>query len=203
MKISLARTAVLLAAAAVAAGPIAAQQRDPRAGIPPHVRAQLWPERPLSPEEQELKDRVIVLRDTVAVLDGSAALLQRQQRGNTGAGLLRSSGRRIATNCAAGHRAAVVMQEYGKGLTTDNVRWGDKAVQTFRSSVGRLVGAMAACEADLAKVLAAQDGPDGARLKAVAQRVQVATADYTNAVNGLLNTLEIRVDPRGSSRQGR
>ena len=200
MTCTLTRTAALVGLLTLAAGPLVAQQREASADLPPHVRAQLWPTRPLSPAEQELKDRVIVLRDSVAVLDGSVALLQRQQRGNAASGVLRSSGRRIATNCAAGHRAAEVMEAYARDLTTDNARWGETAVRTFRDGVGQLVRETAACERTLGEVLAADGAPDPERLAAVARAVERSTAIYTNAVNGLLNTLEIRIDPRGTGR---
>ncbi len=178
-------------------------QGNGSATIPERVQRQLWPERALSPIEQELKDHVIVLRDSLAMVDASAALIVRQRRGGAGAAVLRSSSRRLASTCEAGAREGKVMHEFAKGLFTDDTKWGPLAVATFQAGAGDLVRHMGGCSSAATALAETEQGPDPEQLVKVALAAQAAVADYTIAAAGLLNTLNIRVDPRGTGQAGR
>ncbi len=195
-----ARTAVLTALVAGIALPVAAQR--PGAGntadrLPPHVQSQLWPERELSPVEQELKDRVIVMRDTLTRVQATIATLQRQERSGATTGVIRSSARALAADCARSRRTAESMAGFAASLSTDDARWGEPAVQAFRSAVRDLIAAMGRCNTALAGHAEAAT-PDAARVLADASAAGETVRKYDRAELDLLRTLKIRIDPTRS-----
>lgn len=156
----------------------------------------LWPERPLSPAEQELRDAVVVLRDTLYSVDATAARIERGLRGSPA--VLRATGRTLSADCARGARATGVMRTYAAGLSTDNAKWGEVALTDFRKALATLEAAMLSCDQTSAKAI--ETNPvDGAALKSAQTSTVFAIRDYERSVKGLLRTLKIDLDPRGTS----
>lgn len=195
--------AVLRAAAGsllalIVATPAAAQRPGSNAErLPPHVQQQLWPERELSETEQELHDRVVVMRDTLTRVHATIALLQRQHRSGAGAGVIRSTARTLASDCARAERTAGTMATFAADLSTDDTQWGEPSVRAFRAAIGDLVPAMGRCNTSLTDH-AASDQPDGQQVVAEALRAEEVVNKYDRAERDLLRTLKIRVDPRSS-----
>ncbi len=182
------------------AAPLRAQHSGSNAeDLPPHVREQLWPEQKLSPAEQELKERVIAMRDSVLPVQATVAQIERQQRGGGSSAVLTSGARRLAGDCARVERNATTMSVYAAGLTTSNARWGESSLRTFRNSIASLGKAMGACQAAMARETEGRT-TDGERLAAAARNANNAVAAYRIAELGLLNTLKIKIDPRGSGK---
>lgn len=195
----------LTAAALLAAGltaPVLAQQSGSGnvKALPPHVTGHLWPERELLPMEQEFKDRVIAVRDTVMRVRATASLLERQQRSGAGAGVIRSSARTLAADCARLGRSAESMAGFAADFATNDPKWGDQAVRTFRSAVAELAAEMRRCRDSMASEAAAAT-PDRDRVSQAAAGAVTVAAKYERAELDLVNTLKIRIDPRGSGTQ--
>ena len=183
--VRLALIAVLLPA------PLLAQQPS---GLPKPDKS-LWPERPLSPAEQELRDAVVVLRDTLYNVDATAARIERGLEGSPA--VLRATGRTLNAECLRGARATGTMRAYAAGLSTDNARWGEVALTDFRKALATLEAAMISCNQTSAKAIegATVDGP---ALKQAQTSTVFAIRDYERSVKGLLRTLRIDLDPRGT-----
>ena len=156
----------------------------------------LWPERPLSPPEEELRQAVVVLRDTLYAIDATAARLERGLEGSPA--VLRATGRTLNVECARGVRATGVMRSYATGLSTNNAKWGDAALTDFRKALVSLEAAMVSCDQGTAKAITANP-VDGPALKAAQTRTVAAIRAYEGAVKGLLRTLDIPLDPRGTA----
>jgi hypothetical protein len=168
---------------------------QPPSGLPVPDKS-LWPERPLSPAEQELRDAVVVLRDTLYNVDATAARLERGLQGSPA--VLRATGRTLNAECARGARATGVMRAYAAGLSTDNAKWGEVALTDFRKALTTLEAAMTSC--DMASAKAIENTPvDAAALKAAQTKTVLAIRDYERSVKGLLRTLNIPLDPRGTT----
>ncbi len=169
----------------------AAQQSS---GLPTPDKS-LWPERPLSPPETELREAVIVLRDTLFSVEAVAVRLERGFGGSPA--VLLATGRAFHLECARGTRASAQMRTYAAGLSTDNAKWGDLALGDFRKSVAALEGAMKRCdEASAQAITVAPVDAEALRLTQVS--AMKAIRDYQLSVKGLLRTLQIPLDPRGS-----
>lgn len=155
---------------------------------------ELWPERPLSPPEQELRDAIIVLRDSLHAVEATAARLGRGLRGSPA--VMMATGRTLNGDCQRAARATGTMREYAAGLSTDNAKWGDLALDDFRKSLAQLEQTLKSCDATTAKAIATT-GPDAKALGTAQTQTVVAIRDYDRAVKGLLRTLKIPLDPRG------
>lgn len=164
-------------------------------GLPTPDRS-LWPERPLSPAEQELRTAIVVLRDTLYSVDATAARLERGLEGSPA--VLLSTGRTLNAECARGARATGVMRAYAAGLSTDNAKWGDVALTDFRKALASLENAMISCDQGTAKAIAVTP-VDGPALKLAQTKTVAAIRNYERSVKGLLRTLNIPLDPRGTS----
>lgn len=191
--------AVLLTGAATL--PAAAQNPGANAKhLPPHVAEHLWPERELTATEQELKDRVQVMRDSLTRVHATVSLLQRQQRSQAGAGILRSTARALAADCARSGRVAESMAAFAADFATNDAKWGEPTVRAYRASLADMVGAMRRCtEAVTAEV----DDPDVTRLRAAADAADESVRRYDRAEWDLFRTLKIRLDPREKARSSR
>lgn len=178
------------------ADPAAAQRPGANADrLPPHIQAQLWPERELSPVEQELKDRVIVMRDTLTRVHATVSLLQRQERSGAGVGVVRSTARSLAGDCARGRRVGEGMAAFAATLSTDDAKWGEPTVRAFRAAVTELVTAMERCQSTQAGHAAAPT-PDAAKVLADALATQETVLRYDRAEKDLIRTLKIRIEPK-------
>lgn len=155
----------------------------------------LWPERPLSPAEQELRDAIVVMRDTLYAVEATASRLERVLGGSPA--VLLATGRSLQAECARGARSAAQMRTYAAGLSTDNARWGDVALNDFRGAVATLEKAMQGCEEQSGKAIAATP-MDKPALAGTKTATVAAIRDYERSSRGLLRTLNIPLDPRGS-----
>lgn len=179
----------------LAGTPALASAQQPTASGLPLPDKSLWPERPLSPPEQELREAIIVLRDTLYSVEAVGARLERGLGGSPA--VLLSTGRAFHLECARGARASGEMRRYAGGLSTNNAKWGDLALADFRASVTALEKAMQRCDEGSAKAIAATPlDKEALRLSQV--NALKAIRDYQLSVKGLLRTLNIPLDPRGA-----
>ncbi len=167
----------------------------PGPDLPPHVREQLWPERALSPVEAELKQHVVVLTDSLRRIDAIKAQIDRQTRAGTNAGIVRSSARTLASDCARGNRTMGPVQNFAGGLTTSDPKWGDPAVRDWRNGLAALTRALTTCEQAATALIDKATAEDSERLQAVSERASQALVAYRRTEQGLLNTLKISIDP--------
>jgi hypothetical protein len=195
--------ALLTAPAAVAAQ--APNMPSPRPGgsapnLPPHVAAQLWPERELSPVEQELKRHVTVLGDSLTRVDATGALIERQSRAGASAALVRSASRNLANDCIKAGRATTPATAFAATLSTNNARWGEPAVRAWRSGLATLTRELATCERAANGFVAGATAEDAERLREVSNRVGQALVEYRRAEQALLRTLKLPITPDQKSR---
>lgn len=193
------RLAVLVTALAGLALPAAAQQPGSNAkNLPPHVAGHLWPQRELSPVEQELKDRVVTMRDTLTRVHATVAMLQRQQRARAAAGVLRSTARTLAADCARSGRSAASMVEFAATFSTNDPKWGEPTVRAYRTALDDLVAGMRRCSEAMTTHVEASE-PDRDRLVAAAGAATEVVSRYDRAEMDLFRTLKIRLDPRATA----
>lgn len=172
--------------------------QEPASKMSAQTRAQLWPERALSPAEQELKDHIIVLRDSLAGVDAAAALAQRQALAKNSKAVVRSSGLSLQRQCDRSVRASGVMREYSVAIATDDEKWGQPAVRTFRAAVVDLLQAMTKCSDSIGQLdFTNAESNAYNKLGSIALESRNAIAAYSSAASGLLNTLKIPIEVRG------
>jgi len=198
------RIARLLALLLVATPVVAAGQQviSPRPGqgeinLPPHVREQLWPKRELSPVEQQLRDHIVTMIDSIGVLRSTNAQIARHTSANASSAMLRSVTRSLVRDCARASRTTVPVAEFGATLSTNNAKWGDSAINNWRTALANFRNEMDRCERDAQQQV---ESPDRDRLARVAQQAEAAVVTYQRAESALLNTLKIEIDPRRSHR---
>mgnify|MGYP001225574885 CR=1 FL=1 len=198
------RIARLLSLLLVATPVVAAGQQviSPRPGqgeinLPPHIREQLWPKRQLSPVEQELRNHIVTMMDTLGVLRSTNAQIARHTGSNASPAMLRSVSRSLVRDCARASRTSVPVAEFGATLSTNNAKWGDTAINNWRTALATFRTEMDRCERD---ALQQVESPDKDRLARLAQQADAAVVTYQRAESGLLNTLKIEIDPRRNHR---
>jgi hypothetical protein len=168
--------------------------------LPPHVQAQLWPERELSPVEQELKQHVTTLGDSLTRIDATGAMIERQSRSGASAAIVRSSARNLATDCARAGRAAVPATTFAGTLSTNDAKWGEPAVRGWRSGLANLGRDLSACERAATAFVASGSATDADALREVSQRVGQGLIAYRRTEQALLRTLKLDVQPGNKSR---
>lgn len=173
----------LMVTTPLVAGPLAAQVTRP--GV--------WPEKALSPAQKDLKDAVVILRDTLRVVQSTSERLERAHLAGSGA-VLTSSARSLAVDCERAARSANWVQARIGGFSTSEER-GDAMLEKFRRSLLTLHRDMTTCNADALAALAAS--PHGDRLLNIRTLAVKATARYEVAVEELMMTLGIPLDPKG------
>lgn len=153
------------------------------------TRPGLWPEKQLSPVQQELKLAVIVLRDTLRAVDATVARLERAHTAGT-LSVVASSGRTLAADCARAARGATVIQLKVRGHSTSDPR-GDLALARYRLSLDSLRRVMTACSTELAGM------PAHSILVRAGSNARAAVGQYEVALDAMLRTLSIPLDPKG------
>lgn len=153
----------------------------------------IWPEQPLPPAKEELRNAVIVLRDSLRAVLATSERVERAQSGRSNA-VLRSAGRTLMADCGRASRGAATLQDKIKAFTTSEPR-GDEVLQRFRRSIMTLHQAMVTCSTDVAA--AVTPTIDGAKLTAVGGRNRSAMVAYERSVQEVMKTLSIRFDPKG------
>lgn len=185
---------------------LAAQQvTSPRPGggppnLPPHVQAQLWPTRELSPAEQELKTHVTALTDSLTRIDATGTLIERNFRSGASVAMARSAARSLTIDCARAARTAQPAVAFAATLSTSDPKWGEPAVRAWRAGLGELVRQLGSCEQAAQAQVAGGTEPSHDQLAAIAARVGQALVDYRRSEQGLLRTLKIDMDPVKKSR---
>lgn len=193
------RLAALVIALAGLALPAAAQQPGSNAkNLPPHVAGHLWPQRELSPVEQELKDRVVTMRDTLTRVHATVAMLQRQHRARAATGVIRSTARTLAADCARSGRLASSMAEFAATFSTNDPKWGEPSVRAYRTALDDLVAGMRRCNESVTVQVEA-DEPNLDRLAAAGTQATEVVSRYDRAELDLFRTLKIRLDPRATA----
>jgi hypothetical protein len=153
----------------------------------------LWPEQPLPPAKEELRNAVIVLRDSLRAVLATSERIDRAHASGSSA-VLRSAGRTLTADCSRASRGAAALQEKIKGFSTSDPR-GDEVLERYRRAILALEQAMAACNSDVASALSPE--VDGAKLTAVGTRNRKAMDAYEGSVQEVMKTLSIRFDPKG------
>lgn len=176
------------------------EMQRPRPGgaapsIPEHVRAQLWPERQLTPVEQELKDHVTVLSDSLVRIDATGSQIARQTRAGASAAIVRSSARTLAGDCSRAGRVTGSVSTFAAMLTTSDAKWGEPAVRGWRSGLAELTRELARCERSATAMVEGAAGSDGDQLQGISARAGQALLAYRRTEGALLRTLKISIDP--------
>ena len=153
----------------------------------------LWPERPLTPEKKELRDAIIIVRDTLR--DVRATVNRMERAANAGSpGVLASSARVLSTDCERATRAAVKVQSQVAGLSTSDKK-GDQALADFRRAALALQQGMTSCTEQLAT--ATTPSIDATKVASIRSNALKVVVDYENSVHALMKTLSIPLDPKG------
>lgn len=168
--------------------------------LPPHVQAQLWPERELSPVEQELKRHVTALTDSLTRVDATGALIQRQSRAGASTAIVRSSARNLANDCARAARATTPATAFAGTLSTNNAQWGEPAVRGWRTGLATLARDLGACERAASGFVTSGKAEDAEALRQVSERVGQGLVAYRRTEQALLRTLKIDATPGSKSR---
>lgn len=182
------------------AAPLAAQGANKQQALDPNVQNQLWPSRKLSPAETDFKDRVVAMRDTIIALQATVEQADRARRTRNSPAVLASQSRVTGVSCARVERNAAELRSFAAGLSTNNERFGEPAIERFRTAIDDLHRTMGACTADLDRLVA--NGPDKLdpdKVLDVLNAVRTATANYSKAAEGLAKTLNIRIEATDKS----
>jgi hypothetical protein len=190
----LSRTVALAALLAVVALPARGQGTAKQQAIDPLIKSQLWPQKELSPTQQEYKDRVVAMRDTVTRLKATIEQVERARRSRTSTAVLASATRVLGRDCGVVRRNAQEMRTWAAGLSTDDPRFGEPAVRAFRSALERLERGMGSC-AQRITTMVATDAIDPDRVLAVMDDARGLLEDYERAAKDLTRTLDISIEP--------
>ena len=186
--IAVRRSAAIALALSAVSLPLAAQAPGGNAkNLPPHVQEQLWPEREMTPVEHELRERVYVMRDSLTRVHATVSMLQRQQRSQASAAVIRSTARALAAECVRSGRVADSMAVFAAGFSSNDPKWGEPTVRAYRAALSDLVTGMRRCH----EVMTAQ-------VEATETAAGDAVGRYDRAEKDLFRTLKIRLDPRGA-----
>lgn len=187
------RSWALLLGLALGAAPAAAQGNAKVRTLDPLTQSQLWPEKALSPAQQEYKDRVIAMRDTVTRLKATIEQVERARRSRTSRAVLTSSTRALSRECTTVRRNAQAMRTWAAGLSTDDPRFGEPAVRSFRGALERLDLGMGRCDTRLTELFAREDlDPD--QVLRVMDDIRAVVAEYERAEKDLSRTLDIPIE---------
>lgn len=193
--LAVAALALPLTAAAQAA-PNSPRGGDTRDHIPPHTRENLWPTRPLTPVEEALKQHILVLGDSIRAVEATHDQAARQQRAGSSVAVFRSTGRTLSGQCARAGRTVDPVIEFAGTLSTSDQRWGDRAVTRWRAALGELKSELGRCQSGATEELANSGDATPRKITAIAASARKVIADYRRAESDLINTLQIKVDPR-------
>jgi hypothetical protein len=192
---------------AVPAALVSQQVIQPQSGgskgwdnLPDHVRSQLWPERELSPVEQQLKDQVIILTDSLRRVDAIGVQIERNFRGAASIAMVRSNARELAAACARAGRTTEPAIAFAATLSTSDTKWGEPAVRGWRSGLADLARHLGTCEAKATAMVADSVVPSAERLAQVASQVGQGLVDYRRTEQALIATLRIEISPIRQSR---
>lgn len=195
----------LCVVAMLAASPLAAQQ----GGTAAEIIKQMTPEErvlaqrklnqaaavfyntPLDSTKKRLRSVMMVMRDSMLVVEGEAVRLQRS--GSPAVTI--ATARRLRGACAATARTALITQARIAPLRT-SAELGEKVLTGYRITLTETSKAMRACERSTATALAPAS-PSVPRLQAVAEPAVAAAVRYDAAADGLLRALEIPYRQRG------
>jgi hypothetical protein len=156
------------------------------------------PQPPLDSARAALRDALIVLRDSLATIDGAAARLQRDFREASGASLL-SRARVMQDACGRSVRTVPSAREavIATKISDPNRRkWRGELV----GELDRLKVVLSRCEADFAAMSRPGQGETVrgyANDRAV--RVQAALRKYERSLHDFFGVMGIRMTPPGAS----
>lgn len=188
----------LLGLLLAAALPLHAQGAAKQQSIDPLTKSQLWPQKELSPAQQEYKDRVIAMRDTVTRLKATIEQVERARRSRTSTAVLTSATRSLGRDCSMVRRNAQAMRSWAAGLSTDDPRFGEPAVRSFRGALERLERGAGSCGERVTSMLAV-DALDPDRVLQIMDDARRVIEDYERAAKDLTRTLDIPIEPTDKS----
>lgn len=176
-------------AAALAAG-------LPLVSAPLTAQAVIFGEEPkLDAMRLALKADVLVLRDTLAMVDATSARLVRAKIGNSPS-VVTSSARALRVDCARATRAIGVMQKQMMSVGTNDPR-GKGVINEYNAGLVVLARSMVQCDKSLGTSLAAPKRSDNDPMFRAALASTEALKQYDVKLHVLLKTLQIPVDPKG------
>jgi hypothetical protein len=181
------RPAWLILMCALGASPVAAQTI---------VR----PQPPLDSTRAAVRDALMVLRDSLATIDGAAARLQRDSRQASGASLL-SRARVMHDACGRSLRTVPQAREAVLSATISDPNRSKRRGELI-DELDRLKTALTRCEAEFA----AMKQPGQAETvrgyaNDRAARVQAALRRYEHSLHDFFGVMGIRITPRGATPQ--
>ena len=176
--------------------PVTAQRPTYGSGMHPHQVEQLWPQRELSPIEAELKNRVVVLRDTLYNVDAQIEQVDRFRTSGRSGAALRSALRILASRCSELKRESEVMQIFANDLSTSDERFGEPAVRRMRDAVRKLSASATECSSNAVATRELSE-INAERLGVQLRATRDVLRTYEAAASGLLKTLNIDLDARG------
>ncbi len=157
------------------------------------------PEPPLDSARLGLRDALLVLRDSLATINGAAARLQRDYRQSSSASLL-SRARVMHDACGRSVRTVPYAREVLVAANLSEPARKKQRGELVRE-LDRLKGVLSRCEADFA----AMSRPDQAETvrgyaNARAARVLAAMRKYEHSLRDFFTVMRIRVTPLGANR---
>jgi hypothetical protein len=179
------RAALLALLGGVAASPLAGQ-------------TVVRPSPPLDSARATVRDALLVLRDSLATIDGAAARLQRDYRAASAASLL-SRARVMREACARSVRTVPPTREAVEATALAEPERLERRRELV-SALDRLKGVLTDCEAEFAAM--SQQG-QAERVRGYANdsagRVRTALRHYERTLQGFFSTMGIQVTPYGAN----
>lgn len=178
---------------------VAAQGRGREKSLSPNVRSQLWPEQQLTPSQQEYKDNVVAMRDSVIRVKATIEQVDRARRRRNAPTVMLAASRRLIDDCQRVDRNAERLMPWAQGLSTDDPEFGEGALRTFREALADLKLQMASCGARLTQLTSHRDSLVRDEVYEVLQRSRKAISEYETATLSLTKTLKITILPTEKS----
>ncbi|HRP09097.1 MAG TPA: hypothetical protein PLL69_11490 [Gemmatimonadales bacterium] len=137
-----------------------------------------------------------MLGDSIRPVEAIHDQASRQQRAGSNPSVFRSTARTLSENCARAARTVDPVIEFAAGLSTSDQRFGDRAVNRWRTALDQLKDEMGRCSTAASEQGAGAGDPAPSQVTAISTSARKSVADYRKAEFELLNTLKIQIDPR-------
>ncbi len=162
--------------------------------LAPHIQSQLWPDRELTPPEQEFKDRIVMMRDTVIALRATIDRADRARRTRNTPAVLMSQTNALSRDCVRVGRNSAPLVEWSATLSTNDNQFGEPALKRFRSAIRAVDAAAARCQTETARLTGNRDGLDPDGVYRLLSELRPVLSEYDQAAIALAKTLKIRID---------
>lgn len=158
----------------------------------------IMPAAPLEPNRAQVRDALLVLRDSLHAIGGAYARLQRDFRA-TSASALTAQARTIAEACARAERNVPDARKAVEDTRADTRFEREQRVALLKS-LDELAGALGSCRTDFI----AMGARGGEQVRGYGNRraasLRAELRRYDRAVNGFFSTYKIEVRPIGAGK---